>query len=1637
MGILNRNGALFMATGIDNSGLYSGLRQSEARIEEFRTYAEKAGLAIGGYFGIQGLKSFGQEIISVRGEMQMLESSFEVLLGGKGVSGFLAELKQFAVDSPLSLSSVGDAAQMLLAFGVEADKVMGVVKQLGDISMGNTGKFQSLALAFSQMTSAGKVLSQDLRQMATAGFNPLGEIARTTGKSIQQVTEQMDKGQITVDMVANAFATATAEGGKFYGMTQKQAEGIKGLQAQLEGSLQDAFDDLGKSQEGLITGGYKVAISLVENYETIGKALTALIATYGVAKAAMVFDTAIDKTVKSARILEESKSLEKLISTEQKATISKLNLTKGTVEYATAVKSAALANVAAAKEQVSAMGKEASAQNAAMIAAKQRAVSASEIVAQRKAELAAIIGSAEAEKMASLQKKMAIESEKQSRVALRIVKLQEQKDAAIAQAQALKESVASEQKVIAKNREIASIHAKILAARAEEIEHGRAVASLRAETKAIVGNTATKQVNTAQKKLDSAVIRENTAVTEKNAAMKAFYSQKAKIQMASQTVATMATKADTAANAANVTTTNLLSIAKTKLTAIATRLNAVLAANKFTIIAAAAVALGYGIYKLATYTTEAEKATKEYNKSIESEKALLDVLIDRFNKTEKGSKEYEEAKKSLNNKYGEALTSINLEVDALHRNKTGYELLTAEIEKNTKAKIRNKYTEQFAEESGEEIGKTYSKIRNKILGQIKGDAGKEVFNSIKEIIENSDINTSGLDFSKQFKELGLNWSDYSKDVYSILSNQYNLKQKIAEIDDVFSYAEKTNKGDTFAEQNKEFDKYSELVEEATQKVANLKEQLKALRSDNSNQDKGTLAKAIEEKVKELKDAEDKLSSLTGQNKQTESAAEKARKQAQDIIDQEGKIKLLLDKQSLDRKRANEDLKNQETQASINAEKDKSEKVRRQRELDNKLEIQALERQKEDYIRTYIQYEREKFDANEELELKKDPKYKKEIFDPTKITVDTSRFDIIIEDIKTRQKNALLEGQTEAWNEYFIQFGSYQEKRKAIIEKYNREIAEAQEDGKKKQLEKERDNQLDELDNSIKGSTTLMGQLFADASQKSVNEIQAIIDKTELLMKYIEAIKDEQGNAIIGGKEVSKSDILGLGVSEHTLKNLELSTQEIESLRNAIQKLKGELGSKSPFLLLKSQITDAVEKIQQGGKKNIAQGITEIGTASSRFAPDIAQFGKELGNIVGNDDLGNKIAGIAEGIGGLGETAAGVGQIMSGDIVGGTMAAVSGISKVVSAVDGLFGADYSRYNKMKEEYEKLNSIWDELIDKKKEYIKTSFGPEAYKVGQEAEELTRKAIENYRILGRERLNAGSSAGSHSIGRRQWRDMSDEGWRQAQAALGSDWKKEYGDKSRMDWLFNLSAEQLSKLKEAGVFWAKLDDDVQGYLNSIIEGQERIEDINSAIQEQLTQVSFDSVRNSFVDTLLDMSSDAESFADDFTKYMQRAILNAQIADLMDDDLKKWYSDFADANNKKGGMSESDYRRLQNQWQGIVDKGLDMREKLKEAFNWDVEDDRTSTAKGVATASQDSVDYLNGMMTISVEHTRQILGFTSNIVEHLKQMNVSHKEILGVCNYILEHTRNIDNNTENMRDDISKMRKDIFTLTQGITLKK
>lgn len=724
-------------------------------------------------------------------------------------------------------------------------------------------------------------------------------------------------------------------------------------------------------------------------------------------------------------------------------------------------------------------------------------------------------------------------------------------------------------------------------------------------------------------------------------------------------------------------------------------------------------------------------------------------------------------------------------------------------------------------------------------------------------------------------------------------------------------------------------------------------------------------------------------------------------------DQIYRISELERKQSLERQRQQQDLDNQLEQSRIDSLQDGYEKEQAQRELNNKKEIQALERQKEDYIRAYIQGQKEIFDAQEELKSKQTKGYVKKSFNSSSISVDTSVFDSIIGNTRKRQYSDEIREQEASWNEYLVKFGNYQQKRKAIIDKYNQAIKEASSAGEEGMLEEEKRQQLDNLDEQYGKTTRAMADLFEDASNKSVSAIQSIIDKYEMLIKYMSGTKESDGT------NITLDELKALGFTDKDIEKIEKGEISIKDVTDAIRGLKDELKGKSPWQAFVSDLDKGVKAIKDAGNdsKKLGQGITDIGNSITSFAPALSEFGTDIANIFGIDD--SKITGAIEVLGGLGQTAAGVGQIMSGDIVGGAMSAVSGISTVVSALDGMFGADYSRYNEMVEEYNKLNDIWDELIDKKREYIDMSYGVEADKVGQEAIDLVEKQIEAYRTLGKERLNSGASVGSHSIGKRMAKNTSSSDWQDIANALDMSVNaaKEFIGTGRMTGLFDLTVEQLEKLKsDAPTFWADMDDDVREYLNSIIEGEAKIEEIQNQVKEQLTQTTFDSVFDSFVDTLMDMDSSAKDFAEDFSEYMQRAILTNMVGEKFSKELQDWYDSFAEAGKDEEGITKGDMEELRKQYEEIVDAAVAERNKLAEIFGWTGEaTQQSASSRGFQAMSQDTGEELNGRFT-----ALQIAG------EEIKNQSIAQSQSLSILNTRID---TISSTSSDIKDIASETR--------------
>lgn len=300
---------------------------------------------IAGIAGGIGIKEFLGQMIQVRGEFENIETSLRVLLGGDSekLSDIMSQMKEYALISPLTTKDMASALQMMIGFGIQAEDAITYLKALGDISMGDTVHFNSLALAFSQMSAAGKLMGQDLNQMINAGFNPLQQISEKTGKSIGELKDEMSKGAISAQMVQQAFIDATSAGGKFYGMAAEGAKTINGQISMLQESVDNMFNDMGQASEGVILNSIQAVTKLVENYDKVGAVLIGLVATYGSYRAALLASMVLEQarngtlltTIKNTKLATAAQNLfNKTVKAHPYALIASLAVGAATAIYA-------------------------------------------------------------------------------------------------------------------------------------------------------------------------------------------------------------------------------------------------------------------------------------------------------------------------------------------------------------------------------------------------------------------------------------------------------------------------------------------------------------------------------------------------------------------------------------------------------------------------------------------------------------------------------------------------------------------------------------------------------------------------------------------------------------------------------------------------------------------------------------------------------------------------------------------------------------------------------------------------------------------------------------------------------------------------------------------------------------------------------------------------------------------------------------------------------------------------------------------------------------------------------------------------------------------------------------------------------
>ena len=1198
--------------------------------------------------------------------------------------------------------------------------------------------------------------------------------------------------------------------------------------------------------------------------------------------------------------------------------------------------------------------------------------------------------------------------------------------------------------------------------------------------------------------------------------------------------------AETGAIVKNMSTRVLLTKALKAQTIAQLKNAAAMLTNPYVLAAAAFAGLGYAIYKVVTAETEAERVQKRYNKLIEEQTRQLDELKSKTNSLvsviqDENSTQYDKVKayKQLQALRPTVFSNMDIEtlklMDHLSLNKqindeinrrerigAKTNLVLAQNELNSINSRLNKATKEQAESPSAQKAAVIQKIQEE-----KKIAEEELKVAQKRVDDILNIQKEAKEKAKP-KELK---------IVSLRSNIDTLKSEITELKSLVEKEQEENNGWSpnawllDAKQHQLSKKEKELkalqgsgvskkVETKTDKAYWTKQKddaTKALDSIASSQKKlmdagnfkgidSAVVKSYKENAKKLKEAEKELEVYDSSSKRDD----KGKK----LREEQKKYKLLLDKQNREQQRMQEDSANELEQLEINKLKESSEKVLKQRELNHRLELQAIEREAEDKKLKVIQDARSAFDAN--------PTNKKRTFNADvfiKSEPVKKQFDKIDSDAKkaTEAKNVKY-NRGDDFSDLLSQYQDYTDQRLAIERKFNEDIATLQE--QRQQAVKNGDTeQVEQIDRSI-----------AQATKNKGMELMGLdYDKLKESPEYVRAFENLKETS----SETLNSLLTQLENAKQTAAQV-LSPDQLREYTSTIQSIMDELDSRNPFQSLsdkKKELAEAEEELANAQRehentKQMAEAIKggakiENGVKSSKFnqktgkiestkaylseAQALEQVQKKTekyntakDKVVKKDnqvkkaekEVRTQISELADTIDELGKTIGGpAGEIISliGNIGAFAMTAMSGVeaaadtsANAISTVEkasvilaiisaamqvamkivDLFGKDDTteKYEKAKEAYESYISILDRVIEKQLELAEALTGDNANAAYQKAIDTVREQSANARVLGQQYLNSGASRKSHSKGYDEVDDMSWEGWKQAADTLGitvDEFKKKMG--GRMTGLFDLTDEQLAKLQEdAGIFWSQLDSDTQKYADQIANGVEKVAEVMEQRITDATLIDIDSLRSDFQDLLFDMDSDSADFADNFEEYMRNAILNSMLKEDYMDRLTAWREKLYNAMDD--GVTEDEYNDLKAEGQRIADEMKAKRDAMSEMYDWGKDDnEREASKKGFASMSQDSADKLDGSFAVMISHTysinegvKLIQSGTDKIVEKLAYLSNLDKnigEIMKHSNLVITYLSDISSHTarlETIEKAIESIRLGIDTLnTKGITLKR
>lgn len=1688
----------FDITG-DNSSVLKAFRGVQDGVSQTARAVEQQGQSIENVFNrIKSvvLTSFAgftaKEIIStlgtVRGEFQQFEIAFETMLGsGQKAKEMISALANLAASTPFDMKGVVNGAKQLLAYGFAANEITDTMRRLGDVSAGLGLNLQDLTWLYGTTMVQGRLFAKDLMQFTGRGIPLTEELAKQFGVTKDKVSELVTAGKVGFPEVKKAIESLTNEGGKFGGLMEKQSHSITGQISNIQDNIEMAINDLGTQTEGLMNDALDITSKVIDHWKEIGEVILAAASAIGLYKAMAVSVAAFDTATTNAGYAAELSALESLLPMKEEA--KKTDLEEAVAKGQLSAAQAEL--VASKREEVAAYVAELQAQAEAKAAA---ATAAAEEVKALENKLAMQDNEVQSLQDAYDAMESYTDGQKVETAEIKLNTAVNERNTIAKQLQTARETAAT-----------AATEANTAANTANTASQGLNTAATASDTAAKgIWAQVTLLCKRAQDAWNASMFSSPLFwIAATIAAVTYAVYKLATAETAHETAVRKANEAwDEFDNKVKERQQNIESLIRTIQSETATEYEKAEAYQKLSNLAPQ-LTEQYSQAQLASADfakTQKEVAESmdelKYDKAVEEvekyrkkvEELQMQLRADAANGGRGGfaiSSQINQAKEDLD-QAEEKLSNIIQLRDQAAENAKPIEVRLQEAQENES--VRQEIFDFYDEAIN--LANDWQ-AANETINYATGESRLDAFinKAQKEIAGlREDIKKNPADLNLRMQE-----SEKTKVLNNLLAMKYNWAVTgattiplvfMAQWNTAKQFLNQAKKRAQALANNGSTKTYQQAYNRTQREYNAAKDAYSKPGGDVSGRAARAAVRARKTRIKEenktIKAQEDLNNRLkTLQQKNTDETIslmqEGTEKKLAQIKNDYAKRKAEIDKQEAEFKKKNKEAGKKVTLTSAQSNALNKARDLATQEYNKKLDEvnrEALTSMR-DYLKEYGSLYQQKQAIAEEYE----EKIAKAQTEGEKLSLQQQRK----KDLQTIEINAIR--QNIDWGSIFGDFGAmFKDQLEPTIEKLQ-ELSKSTTDVNEQKT-------IQELISKLQGSATIWNSDIFKKVSDDINSyqsaMQGYIDAQEREIEATKAVTKAQEDLAKAKKSGDKTSISKAEADLSRAQGvLATASNNVLEFGSSVQKASSDLQTSAQKAVSQfQQLENGLQGLTSGSLKGIGNSILGLdklfgGSMQKDVANTLAKgiqgllgkdsdAAKSLTKALGDSGMAGEIISailgildiLKDGFGTLisnlmdtvfGAVTGILDDALSGDIVMKPLKSIgNNVSHILNTLsfggfNSLFGGD-GNAKKVNDTIERLtdrNTLLQQSIEDLTDAMENSFGSKATSYYEQAYKNQQETNQNYLDIAKAQA---SYHGEHHSWNAYWGGFgSDE----------MDWIKKNVKSDFNGDLFSLSPEEMKLLRGNVAIWEHIENTGKGNyggrltekLNDYIDQAGKLEELSEQFNDNLTQISFSGIRDSFLTDLMDMKKDGSDFAsemaDDFAEKMQKSLLSFSMEDLINGDLKKLYDDWAKAmKDKNGKLTKDDVDAFYKRYDDIVQEGLKRRDEWAKitGYTGSSSSSQTATSGGWASMGQDTADELNGRFTalqIAGESIAQNMTTTISQMESIVTLGIStNGAVLEIRNMmimtnsyledIVKYSKLTYNDFGTKLDDMNRRLKDI-----------